>query len=128
MSAPAQNAGSITIVNVHRHRPHEHPHATHVYCGRWRGSRVPQGWITKFELGNPFVVNAQCSREEAIVQFRTWLRGKCVAPYGAEYHYVIELASWYHQGADLVLGCHCAPQACHCEVIADAIRGYAARM
>lgn len=120
--------GDITVANIYTHCVNDHPDALHVYCGRWRGNRVPRGWSTAFQLGNPFMVNAQCSREEAIAQFRLWLRAECRKAQSQAKHDVLELAALHHQGADLVLGCHCAPKPCHCDVIAEAIRGYAARM
>ena len=120
--------GAITIANIYKHRVSDHPDALHVYCGRWSARRVPQGWSTRYRLGNPFAVTPTCSREEAIAQFRLWLRAECRKAQSQAKGDVLALAALHHQGVDLVLGCHCAPQACHCEVIADAIRGYAARM
>jgi hypothetical protein len=70
-----------------------------VYCGR--GS----------PLGNPFRAGKDGTRDEVVAKFRTWLWQQLTSG-NAE---VQEALSALRE--DSVLGCHCAPRACHCEVI-----------
>lgn len=73
---------------VRRHAPHD------VYIGR------PSKW------GNPFVIGKDGSREEVIAKYRAW---------------AIEQGLDKAARAELkgkVLGCYCAPLACHGDVLA----------
>ncbi len=64
-----------------------------VYCGR------PSKW------GNPFEVGVDGTRAEVIQKYERWI---VTQP---------ELMSSLHELKDKVLGCWCAPQRCHCEVL-----------
>lgn len=57
-------------------------------------------------LGNPFEIGKDGTREEVIAKFERWAR------YSSEVMEVIERLP-----ADAVLGCWCAPKACHGDVI-----------
>jgi hypothetical protein len=70
-----------------------------VYCGR--GS----------PLGNPFRSGKDGSRAKVLARFRVWLWRQLTSG-NAEVQAALE-----GLGEGSVLGCHCAPQACHCEVV-----------
>jgi hypothetical protein len=65
----------------------------HVYIGR------PSKW------GNPFVVGTHGARGECVAQYERWLRSKD------------ELFAALEELRGLVLGCWCAPRACHGDVL-----------
>jgi hypothetical protein len=66
-----------------------------VYIGR------PSKW------GNPFVVGRDGDRETVIEKYRTWIMGQD------------ELLAELHELRGKRLGCWCAPQACHGDVLAE---------
>jgi hypothetical protein len=59
-------------------------------------------------FGNPFMINPQNTREQVIEQFETYARRNSVL-----------LTAIRQLPADAVLGCYCAPHACHGDVIVD---------
>lgn len=100
----------ITIVNVRKKQPADFP-PTFVYVGRrvgsWRGS----------PLGNSYKPAADT---DAITLFRQWLWDQMqdpTSPATVELHRLAALA----RAGDLQLGCWCAPEPCHAEVIKSAI-------
>lgn len=70
-----------------------------VYIGR------PSKW------GNPFAIGRDGTREEVIDKYRTWLLGQP------------ELLAALPELKGKVLGCWCAPQACHGDVLAKLASG-----
>lgn len=88
-SAPEQ-IGRAVVVHCKR-QPYD------VYIGRGKGSIY----------GNPFVIGPDGSRNEVIAKFRAWLPEQ---PH---------LMARVHELHGKVLGCFCAPQACHGHVLAE---------
>lgn len=66
-----------------------------VYIGR------PSKWR------NPFAISNSCSREEAIVKYREWIMTQS------------NLLKVLPELRGKVLGCWCAPQACHGDVLLE---------
>lgn len=58
-------------------------------------------------FGNPFVPGRDGSREEVIAKFETWLLAQPEK---------VALVKRFLKGK--VLGCYCAPRACHADVLA----------
>ena len=69
------------------------PAGNAVYVGR------PSVW------GNPFVIGKDGSRAEVIAKYETWLMSQP------------QLLSKLHELRGRNLGCWCAPQACHADVL-----------
>lgn len=103
----------ISIINVKGLTPNK-PGVTYVgrsYAG-WEGS----------VLGNPFHIGRDGSREEVIEKYRQWLRREYRN--GGVVRMELNKLAWRHmKNKSIVLGCWCAPQACHAEFIRDAIIG-----
>ena len=72
----------------------------HVYVGRNPRWMAPSKW------GNPFVVGAHGARGECIALYEAWLRENA------------ELFAALDELCGMVLGCWCAPRACHGDVLA----------
>ena len=72
---------------VHKNEPHD------VYVGR------PSMW------GNPFKIGKDGSRSDVIRKYVMWLRDRP------------ELLARVPELSNKVLGCHCAPNRCHGEVL-----------
>ena len=66
-----------------------------VYIGR------PSKW------GNPFVIGRDGSREQVIAKYRAWVLAQP------------ELVAALPELRGKILGCWCAPQACHGDVLAE---------
>ena len=66
-----------------------------VYCGR------PSKW------GNPFEIGRDGNREEVIKKYKEYLLKN------------EELLKDLGELRGKILGCWCAPQACHCEILAE---------
>jgi len=96
----------ITIANVRDMHPND-PHV--IYCGR-----SCYGW-TGSVLGNPF----RGERMQAIAQYKVWLEAEYAK--GEEVYVEITRIANLAREQDVVLGCWCAPLACHTEVIRDFI-------
>ena len=75
---------------VHRKEPHD------VYIGR------PSKW------GNPFVIGVDGTRAEVIEKYREWIATSPTL-----------LADAKKELRGKVLGCYCAPQACHGDVLVE---------
>lgn len=78
------------VVNVSRTKKYD------VYIGR------PSQW------GNPFVLRSEDDRETVLSQYRHWL---------INHPEIVEAAKSELRGK--VLGCFCAPKACHGDVLAE---------
>jgi hypothetical protein len=61
-------------------------------------------------LGNPFAIGKDGTREEVIKKYEDWLRSCIVS--STKYANAI-----YQLKEDDILGCWCAPKACHGDVI-----------
>jgi len=71
-------------------------------------------------LGNPFVIGVDGSRSQIIGKYRFWLVEKLL--WDSQQRQALEhLVHLYQRGMVLCLACWCAPQACHAEVIREAI-------
>lgn len=66
-----------------------------IYCGR------PSIW------GNPFEIGKDGTRKEVIAKFKKYLLAN------------EELVDKLPELRGKILGCWCAPKACHCDVLAD---------
>ena len=66
----------------------------YIYCGR------PSMW------GNPYTLRSEAQRQAVIVQYEAWL--------GSQPHLIRLVGSLRGR----LLGCWCAPKACHCDVLA----------
>lgn len=86
----------MTLINIRRTRP---PYAHYVYIGR--GSP----W------GNPYVIGPHGNRAQVIAQFRAW--------WYAEEQADLRMRAVREISPGSVLGCFCAPQACHGQVIIE---------
>ena len=80
-------------------------------------------------LGNLFHIGVHGTREQVIASYRLWLesvlRGD-PTPAGARARAMYwRLVARAREG-DLRLLCHCAPEACHADVLADSINAYLA--
>ena len=62
-------------------------------------------------LGNPFVIGRDGDRAAVIAKYRTWFYERCETPPFQEALSRAEKATW--------LVCWCAPESCHCDVIAE---------
>ena len=97
---------TITVVNVkHDKRPEV------IYIGRWMPRRAGS------PLGNPFKANKY---PDAIDRYRRWLWEQLASdtPQRREMNRLVEL---HRAGRDLLLGCWCAPEPCHGDVVKAAI-------
>ena len=78
-------------------------------------------------LGNPFKIGPDGTREEVIAKYRVWfervLEGEPTLA-GSKAREMYQWLVWYAGKGDLRLLCHCAPQACHGDVIAESIRAH----
>lgn len=110
--------GSIKVVNVRGMRPNTEGI---VYVGR-HGC----GWDAN-ALGNPFYMSDESKRELVISKYRAFLWNSIKNAKGARFDAFKQLVERYMNGEDLVLGCWCAPLACHADVLKSAIEWYAMR-
>ena len=105
MKAPlGQARRGITIVNRRNGR------VAGVYVGR------------PSVLGNPYVTGHDGSRHDVVDKYRVWLRAQYRQD-SAVRRALHTLARHYLTDSTLTLVCWCAPQACHAEVIRDAVLG-----
>ena len=73
-------------------------------------------------LGNPYVTGQDGARHDVVDKYRVWLRAQYRQD-GAVRRALHTLARHYLTDGTLTLVCWCAPQACHAEVIRDAVLG-----
>ncbi len=78
-----------------------------VYCGRWN-KKIP----FKSKWANPFKIGVDGSREQVIQKYIDWLSNNQ------------ELLSQLHELKGKRLGCWCAPQDCHCDILATLANEY----
>lgn len=74
-----------------------------VYIGR----AVPRSGLKASEWGNPFVIGKDGTRLEVISKYRLWLASQPA------------LVERLPELKGKVLGCWCAPEACHGDVLAE---------
>jgi hypothetical protein len=74
-----------------------------VYIGR----AVPRSGLKASVWGNPFVLGKDGTREEIMVKYRAWLMGN------------EELLARLPELRGKVLGCWCAPLACHGDILSE---------
>lgn len=65
-------------------------------------------------MGNPFIIGEGLTREQSIEQYAEWVVDN-------EWHMKVirRLALRVQEGKTIALYCHCTPEACHCDVIAE---------
>jgi hypothetical protein len=78
-----------------------------VYIGR----AVPRSGLKASVWGNPFVIGKDGTRSEVMEKFRAWLQSKP------------ELLKQLPELKGRVLGCWCAPEACHGDILAELANG-----
>lgn len=84
------------------------------YCGRKSG-----GWRPGV-LANPHVMVTEDDRQKVIDMFRVDLE-KDIAEQGAMYKQLRQIQARVEEGYNVTLGCWCAPQACHCDVVKEKV-------
>lgn len=72
-------------------------------------------------LGNPFRIGRDGTREEVIAKYEAWLLREYCDP-GSEARLAYYDLLMKATRGDLTLVCHCAPLACHADVIARHLR------
>lgn len=82
----------------------------HLYIGR--GTKEHQPSL----LGNPYVIGRDGDREQVILRYRYWLWRE-IKHQGAVWMYLQQLHERRKRGDALILVCHCAPLACHGDVV-----------
>ena len=106
----------LSVVSVRGLKPLSDPDL--IYVGRRAG-----GWNVS-PLGNPFHIGTDGDRPQVIEKYRHWLRGEVrrgnTSPAARE---VTRVATLIRQYPDrkIKIGCWCAPDACHGDVVANAI-------
>jgi hypothetical protein len=73
-------------------------------------------------LGNPYVIGPDGARHDVVDKYRAWLREQYRLN-GAVRRALRKLAIRYITDGRLTLVCWCTPQACHAEVIRNAVLG-----
>ncbi len=71
-------------------------------------------------LGNPFKIGVDGDRDEVIRKYRDWFEVAVVE--NERVRDAVERLVSAAKIQDVTLLCHCAPQACHAQVIADEVR------
>lgn len=82
-------------------------------------------------LGNPFRVGdkpGEYPRGEAVKVHEEWFRGQMRDPDSPVRSDVMQLAERVSQGVKIALVCCCKPRACHGDIMAQAIMGYAEKL
>lgn len=67
-------------------------------------------------LGNPFALTNEAYRDEVIARYRVYFEKRLADPI---FIAVLEGLETRDRKGDLVLGCFCAPRACHGDVIKE---------
>jgi hypothetical protein len=110
-----KDVGKITVVNVKT--------ATDFY---YVGRNVKQ-YGSKTVLGNVFHITSWRTRAQVVQEYREWIWRELnlEEKYGVVSEMANELKALARRvkaGEDIALGCHCAPEECHADVIKAAIR------
>lgn len=111
--AAAVRAGETVVVNVRKGGPHRHlvpwlvDEGLLTYVGH-RGNR--HHW-PESDFANPFVKLARSDRATMVAKYREWL-----------HEHPDLLRRIPGELAGRALGCWCAPQACHADVLAEEVR------
>jgi hypothetical protein len=71
-------------------------------------------------LGNPFPMKSEADREKVIAQYRVWLWREYNKPESKVREALREISA-LHEGGDVLLGCWCAPKACHGDIVKKAL-------
>ena len=71
-------------------------------------------------LGNPFVMTSEAQRTEVIARYREYFEKK-VAARDPKFMEILDAIVKRARTHDVVLGCFCAPRACHGDVIKEYI-------
>jgi len=101
--------GLIKVVNVKIERP-----TNLSYVGRYNS------YFGRSVLGNPFKIGQHGSREEVIEKYKIWLNEQYKNNQLVK-KAILELVQKVQNGENVILGCWCAPQACHAHVIKQKI-------
>lgn len=108
--APAPADERVVVYSLRRHAPPPPVGCTPVRVDR----RGPLG------LGNPYRVNRETDRAEALRRYRRLLAAD-LARDGARSRAISALAARVRGGERLALGCWCAPLPCHADALRAAI-------
>lgn len=71
-------------------------------------------------LGNPFVMTSEAQRTEVIAKYKVYFEKK-VAARDPKFMEALDALVELARKKDVVLGCFCAPRACHGDVIKEYI-------
>lgn len=105
----------IKVFNITKE---EHLGDNAFYCGRGSILGNPYTHIKDKETKAKYIVK---DRDEAIDRYADYFD----VMYGGHREFtkaIDEIYEKYKNGEDVWLGCYCAPQRCHCEVIVDKLR------
>ena len=104
--------GDITVVDVRYTKPDEAPNNL-VYIGRTH----PRGW-KESTLHNPFKPS---EKVDAIAMFKKHLWGKMQDDNSPQMQELLRIIDLLYAGTDVQLGCWCAPNPCHGDVVKAAL-------
>lgn len=71
-------------------------------------------------LGNPFRIGVDGDRAQVITKYRAWFEKALTEDERVQAK--VEMIADEAARRDVTLLCHCAPEACHADVIADEVR------
>lgn len=108
----------VQHVKERNHRIHDG--AVKLYCGRretWdKHPEYGRDGLVFANLGNPFKVKNEEDRDQSIASYEKMLDE--LPDDHVTKRTIRRIAERMNQGRDVSLFCHCAPKACHCDVIA----------
>lgn len=85
------------------------------YCGRKEQRTLTAQGMIFADLGNPYPINLDQTRAEAIARFKAEMDARASARSLVWW----DAVEWMHrtarEGACIRLWCHCKPLACHCD-------------
>lgn len=106
-------AGRTVVTNVRKGGPHRRliPWLAEVGLLRYVGHASNRHAWPQSDFANPFVTQARSDRAAMVEHYREWLDGQP------------ELCSRLRRGelTGKALGCWCAPQPCHADVLAERV-------
>lgn len=111
--ANALRDGWAVVVNVRRNGPHKHlvPWLQSAGLLTYVGHAGPRHSWPESDFANPFLRRAAADRPGMVRRYRDWLHGRAALLGRIEAGELTGRA----------LGCWCAPQPCHADVLADEV-------
>ena len=119
---PAKSIGNCTVTNI-RDSGTSGLSATSWHSSDWSKIYIGRGGsqkIMRSPLHNPFVIDKENNREKVVDSFRRESWRQLQIGKGRFYDVIEKIATELAQGKDLELVCHCAPLACHGDIIRNA--------